>query len=113
LAKQEKINHVVLNRSLGERVKDKVFHIQTVNAYHMRLKQWLAPFHGVATKNLHKYLGWFGWFELNKHGNLSPASFMKDMHCISTTSANIANNQITSTTSQEKSISFFKSILPI
>ena len=81
LAKQEKINHVVLNRSLGERVKDKVFHIQTVNAYHMRLKQWLAPFHGVATKNLHKYLGWFRWFELNKHGNFSPASFMKDMLC--------------------------------
>ena len=54
LAKQEKINHVVLNQSLGERVKDKVFHIQTVNAYHMRLKRWLKRFYGVATKNLHK-----------------------------------------------------------
>jgi hypothetical protein len=29
LAKQEKIKHVVLNQSLGERVKDEVFHIQT------------------------------------------------------------------------------------
>jgi hypothetical protein len=81
LAKQEKINHVVLNQSLGERVKEKVFHIQTVNGCHMRLKQWLAPFHGVATKNLHKYVGWFRWFELNKHGNLSPANFMTDMLC--------------------------------
>ncbi len=79
LAKQKNINHVVLNQRLGERVKDKVFHIQTVNAYHMRLKQWLAPFHGVATKNLHKYCGWFRWFELNKRGDISPASFMRDM----------------------------------
>ena len=82
LAKQEKINHVVLNQSLGERVKDKVFHIQTVNAYHMRLKKWLARFHGVATKNLHKYIGWFRWFELNKQNDLSPESFMRDMLCI-------------------------------
>ena len=55
LAKQKNINHVVLNQSLGERVKDKVFHMQTLNDYHIRLKQWLAHFHGVATKNLHKY----------------------------------------------------------
>jgi len=47
----------------------------------MRLKQWLAPFHGVATKNLDTYFGWFQWFELNKQGKLSPASFMKDMIC--------------------------------
>ena len=34
------------------------FHINTVNAYHSRLKEWLRPFHGVATKNLPNYLGW-------------------------------------------------------
>ena len=34
------------------------FHINNVNAYHSRLKQWLRPFHGVATKNLPHYLGW-------------------------------------------------------
>ena len=34
------------------------FHINNVNAYHSRLKQWLRPFHGVATKNLPNYLGW-------------------------------------------------------
>jgi hypothetical protein len=56
------ITPVVLNQNLGERVKEKVFHIQTVNAYHMRLKQWLASFHDVATNNLHKYAGWFRWF---------------------------------------------------
>jgi len=33
-------------------------HINNVNAYHSRLKEWLRPFHGVATKNLSHYLGW-------------------------------------------------------
>ena len=33
-------------------------HINNVNAYHSRLKEWLRPFHGVATKNLPNYLGW-------------------------------------------------------
>jgi hypothetical protein len=33
-------------------------HINTVNAYHGRLKQWLARFNAVATKNLPNYLGW-------------------------------------------------------
>ena len=31
-------------------------HIDNVNAYHSRLKQWLARFNGVATKNLPNYL---------------------------------------------------------
>lgn len=34
------------------------FHINNVNAYHSRLKEWLRRFHGVATKNLPNYLGW-------------------------------------------------------
>jgi transposase-like protein len=33
-------------------------HINNVNAYHARLKEWLNRFHGVATKNLPNYLGW-------------------------------------------------------
>ncbi len=33
-------------------------HINNVNAYHGRLKQGLARFNGVATKNLPNYLGW-------------------------------------------------------
>ena len=34
------------------------FHLNNVNAYHSRLKDWLRRFHGVATKNLPNYLGW-------------------------------------------------------
>ena len=33
-------------------------HINNVNAYHSRLKEWLRRFHGVATRNLPNYLGW-------------------------------------------------------
>jgi hypothetical protein len=33
-------------------------HINNVNAYHSRLKEWLRRFHGVATRNLPSYLGW-------------------------------------------------------
>jgi hypothetical protein len=33
-------------------------HINNVNAYHSRLKQWLRRFNGVATKNLPNSLGW-------------------------------------------------------
>ena len=34
------------------------FHLNNVNAYHARLKEWMRRFHGVATKNLPNYLGW-------------------------------------------------------
>jgi hypothetical protein len=33
-------------------------HINNVNAYHGRLKEWVRRFHGVATKNLPSYLSW-------------------------------------------------------
>ena len=35
-----------------------VLHIQNVNAYGGRFKQWLVRFNGVATKYLQSYLGW-------------------------------------------------------
>ena len=34
------------------------FHINNVNAYHSRLKEWMRRFHGVATENLPNYLSW-------------------------------------------------------
>lgn len=34
------------------------FHINNVNAYHSRLKEWMRRFHGVATDNLPAYLSW-------------------------------------------------------
>lgn len=52
------ISHDAINLSAGVHVKGAV-HIQNVNAYHGRLKQWLNRFHGVATHYLDNYLGWF------------------------------------------------------
>ena len=51
------ILHVSLNASAGERTWG-VYHIQNVNAYASRLKGWMLPFRGVATKYLPNYLGW-------------------------------------------------------
>ena len=49
--------HVALVAARGER-KRGIYHVQSVNSYQGRLKQWLAPFRGVATKYLHRYLAW-------------------------------------------------------
>lgn len=48
---------------------DKVFHIQNVNAYHSRLKAWIGRFHGVATKYLDHYLGWFRYMDTPENLN--------------------------------------------
>ena len=40
------------------RGREKVFHVQAVNAYHSRLKNWMARFNGVATEKLSNYLCW-------------------------------------------------------
>ena len=49
--------HICLNASRGERIYEG-FHIQNVNAYTSRLKEWLRRFKGVATRYLASYLGW-------------------------------------------------------
>ncbi|WP_046158762.1 IS1595 family transposase [Chromobacterium vaccinii] len=57
-ARQAGISHQVVHAKRGSRVRGGAFHIQNVNAYHSRLKRWMARFHGVATKYLENYLGW-------------------------------------------------------
>ncbi len=50
-------------------------HINNVNAYHSRLKEWLRRFHGVATTNLPNYLGWRRALETSAEPN--PHSWMR------------------------------------
>ncbi len=50
--------HRRINLSAGKRVCYRAFHIQHVNAYHSRLKNWMTHFNGVATRYLPHYLGW-------------------------------------------------------
>lgn len=49
--------HISINASKGERTYGS-YHIQNVNAYISRLKDWLRRFKGVATHYLPSYLGW-------------------------------------------------------
>jgi transposase-like protein len=56
-AREAGISHQYVNLRLGERVRGAV-HVQNVNAYHRRFRQWLARFHGVASRYLPNYLGW-------------------------------------------------------
>ncbi|MGK5039332.1 IS1595 family transposase [Janthinobacterium sp. GB1R12] len=56
-AREAGISHQAVNLRAGIRVQGAV-HVQNVNAYHSRLREWLRPFHGVATRYLPNYLGW-------------------------------------------------------
>jgi hypothetical protein len=56
-AHAENILHIAIITSRGEHAY-KGFHIQNVNAYTSRLKDWLRPFKGVASWYLPSYLGW-------------------------------------------------------
>ena len=78
-ARKEHVKHMRLNFSNGIRVVGGVFHVQNVNAYHSRLKRWMARFNGVATKYLDSYLAWFR--ELDEFGkNISPSVFLIRAH---------------------------------
>lgn len=54
--KKSGVKHEVIY-SKGPRARG-AFHIQNVNAFDSRLKEWMNRFHGVATKYLGNYLGW-------------------------------------------------------
>lgn len=56
-SKEQGVTHQVVLNSRGERVAG-AYHIQPVNGYHRRLKEWMVQFHGVVTHYLKNYLGW-------------------------------------------------------
>jgi len=58
IAKHAGVVHRPVNVAAGQRVIGGIYHIQNVNAYDSRLKQWMVRFHGVATRYLESYLGW-------------------------------------------------------
>ena len=62
-AENEGIEYELNIASRGEHVHEKVLHIQNVNGYIRRFRQWLDPFNGVATKYLPSYVGWRRWLE--------------------------------------------------
>lgn len=79
LAAKHHLAHQVINASAGEHLKAPAFHIQGVNNYHQRLKGWVQRFHGVATKYLPHYLGWYRWFDQHREKLNQPFDFMADL----------------------------------
>ena len=55
-ARRRKIEHVQLQSGTASKID--VYHIQNVNGYHSRLKQFIRRFKGVSTKYLNNYLVW-------------------------------------------------------
>ena len=70
------VTHRPVNVSAGRRVIAGVYHIQNVNAFDSRLKNWIRRFHGVATKYLDSYLGWFRTLDRSSSPGLQPASLL-------------------------------------
>lgn len=68
-AKEKAIPHYRLKSNEGTHVIKGIYHIQNVNSYHSRLKQWLYRFKGVASKYLDHYLAWFRFLEARGHEN--------------------------------------------
>ena len=56
-ARQTGITHEAVKLRAGVRTRGAI-HVQNVNAYHSRLRGWLLPFRGVASRYLENYLGW-------------------------------------------------------
>lgn len=75
IAREAGIRHEPVNVTAEGHVRDRVFHIQNVNAYDSRLKQWMHRFNGVATKYLDSYLGWRRLIE-RLHENLNPQAII-------------------------------------
>lgn len=67
-AREANIAHCTVN-SRQHRGLDGAIHLQNVNAYHGRFKDWLHHFRGVATKYLENYLGWRWAIDLDRISN--------------------------------------------
>ncbi|WAH39271.1 IS1595 family transposase [Alicyclobacillus dauci] len=65
VCKNAGIKHVVLNQNKGEHSRG-IYHIQSVNAYHSRLKGWMERFKGVSTKYLDNYMTWFAYVDTTR-----------------------------------------------
>lgn len=84
-AKAIQVPHKKFNASKGRRVTEKVYHVQNVNNMDMRLRKWMQPFNGVATKYLQNYLNWFLVLEKIKHNTQKLAAISGIMFASNTT----------------------------
>ena len=69
------VEHHGVNVSRGIRV-DGPWHVQNVNAFVSRLRQWMGRFKGVATRYLASYLGWFRVLDRAPPTGVQPACML-------------------------------------
>ena len=75
VARELNIEHHAMNTLRGQRTRG-AWHIQNVNAYQSRFKQWMRRFKGVATSYLPNYLGWFRALDRNAQIGAKPAQLL-------------------------------------
>lgn len=61
----------------GKKVKG-LYHIQHLNSFHSMLKEFIAPFHGVATKYLNGYLAWNNFVNYAREGFNEKFNILKE-----------------------------------
>lgn len=74
-ARHLKVEHHAVNVSAGQRVIG-AWHVNNVNGYHSRLKNWLRRFNGVASSYLPRYLGWFRALDRFSSTGLKPTALL-------------------------------------
>lgn len=58
-----------INARRGILVRNGVIHIQNANSFHARLKEFMKPFRGPASKNLSAYVGWMTFRDRHQNDN--------------------------------------------
>ena len=86
-SKKSEIVQKKVNVSKKQYVRDKMYHVQTVNSFHSNLKNWIRKFCGVASKYLQDYMDYFrilklsglkkGWETFLYFSLVSSSSFLK------------------------------------
>jgi hypothetical protein len=69
------IEHHPVKVSSGIRV-DGAWHVQNINAFASRLRQWIYRFKGVSSRYLENYLGWFRALDRSPGFSPEPASLL-------------------------------------
>lgn len=74
-ARELGVEHHAINVLAGVRVEG-AWHVQNVNAFGSRMRDWLRRFKGVSTRHLDSYLGWFRALDRSPGFTPKPASLL-------------------------------------
>lgn len=98
-------NHLDLVQLKGGKIKRGIYHIQNVNQLHRSIKEFLAPFHGVATKYLSNYMVWHKEFQF-RVGDRQPLKDAEEallLHSVCTKTSEVSDRPAVPITSTRQS----------